>query len=99
MSRTTKRSVIEVTDIERLVHLIPKFGNEVGSTESVNKELESARKKYEWEQQQASNRRTKRADEEAERATMKLPIMDALSYYKEFWLNSWIDPHLYNTIF
>ena len=99
VSRTTKRSVIEVTDIERLVHLIPKFGNEVGSTESVNKELESARKKYEWEQQQASNRRTKRADEEAERAIMKLPIMDALSYYKEFWLNSWIDPHLYNTIF
>jgi hypothetical protein len=32
LRRTTKRSVIQVDDIERGVHLIPRFGRQVGDT-------------------------------------------------------------------
>ena len=39
VGRTTKYTVISVKDIERPVHLIPKFGSQVGTTTKVKREL------------------------------------------------------------
>ena len=43
LHRTTRVAVIEVKDIERGVHLIPKFGQQIGQTVKVKKAVEEKR--------------------------------------------------------
>jgi hypothetical protein len=42
LSRSPKREVIAATAIERSVHLIPKFGSNIGENVSVKRELDHA---------------------------------------------------------
>ena len=83
VSQTTKCSVINIQDIERCVHLILKFGSEIRVTVKVKRELDETILR-----QKGALRNG--AEHQGEAA------MDAM---KEFWLNSWIDSHLYKTIY
>jgi len=99
VARTTKYSVIPVTRIERPVHLIPKFGSDPGVTEKVKRELDRASEVKEW-MDTAGAGDIPIADGEPEvQMRFGFPATDSVSYYKEFWLNSWIDHHLYKNVY
>ena len=113
VGRTTKYTVISVKDIERPVHLIPKFGSQVGTTTKVKRELGHAWQIFENQRQNSTH--TKHQSEYASNSdalngsdfqsladdagSQSAPVLDAMSYYKEFWLNSWIDDHMYKLIY
>ena len=87
VSRTTRCAVIDITDIERPVHLIPKYESAVGETYRVKQQLDVVLNEL--------NKHDNLADGEAKyRMTEQV-----MRHYKEFWLNTWIDHHLYKTVF
>ena len=55
VGRTTKYTVISVKDIERPVHLIPKFGSQVGTTTKVKQELGHAWQIFENQRQNSTH--------------------------------------------
>ena len=83
LSRSPKREVIAATAIERSVHLIPKFGSNIGENVSVKRELDHAL--------MSRNEHAVLTGEESKSRLSDL-IMD---HYDEFWLNTWSDPHIY----
>jgi hypothetical protein len=87
LSRSTKREVIAATTIERSVHLIPKFGSDIGQNVLVRRELEHALIKI-------------NADAVLTGQEAKDRLSDLImAHYHEFWLNTWSDPHIYKFIF
>lgn len=66
LEATDKFVVIDVNQIERGVHLMPKYGSSFSAT--------------------AASREIGKNG-------------DAFKYFKTFWLNSFIDIHMYNTIY
>jgi len=87
VSRTTRCAVIDIADIERPVHLIPKYGSAVGETYRVKQQLDAVLN--------GLNKHDNLADGEPKyRMTEQV-----MRHYKEFWLNTWIDHHLYKTVF
>ena len=95
VGRTKRCTVIEVKDIQRGVHLIPKFGAQVGETAKLQRKLEL--KKAQWrlaiDTSDIDKREKARLDVINERA------WSSLAHYTDFWLNSWIDSHSYKTIY
>ena len=87
LSRSPKREVIAATAIERSVHLIPKFGSNIGENVFVKRELDHAL--------MSRNEHAVLTGEESKSRLSDL-IMD---HYDEFWLNTWSDPHIYKFIF
>jgi hypothetical protein len=92
LKRTSRFQVIPVTTIEREVHLIPRFGNEIGAALRINKKLE---------RKLSDNRAL------AEKCGKNIGVNEGLSlnksdlimdHYEQFWLNSWLDPHIYKNI-
>jgi hypothetical protein len=77
--RTSQKAVINISDIERGVHLIPKYGREIGSTTALMWKLQ-----YEMRNQETGS-------------IPKAPFANA--QFEEFWLNSWIDNHMYSKIY
>ena len=55
VGRTTKYTVINVKDIERPVHLIPKFGSQIGATTKVKWELGHAWQMFENQRQNSTH--------------------------------------------
>jgi hypothetical protein len=95
VSRTTKASVIAVEDIERGVHLVPKFGANVGEAIKLKCKFQEANVMWKIQMQTASIdiRERYRLEVLNERA------WSSLSHYSEFWLNSFVDLHAYKNIF
>jgi hypothetical protein len=87
--RSKKREVVEVVRIEHTVHLIPKFGNVIGETVNVRRRLERVL--------QASNAKSTDALAEGESENRLSDLI--LDHYSEFFLNTWIDPHIYKLIY
>ena len=79
-----KFGVVEVSSIERPVLLIPKFGTTVGETVRVKAELDKA------------NVRFRRSLENGE--AIEPLSLDSMTHYNEFYIDSWLDSHLYRTI-
>ena len=80
--------VIDATDIERGVHLIPKFGNQIGETAKKKREVDNERLIWTLSQVEAG-----------QSTVTVLTWLDVMPHYKEFWLNTWIDPHMYRNIY
>ena len=95
VGRTKKCTVIEVKDIERGVHLIPKFGAQVGETAKLQRKLEL--EKAQWRLQINTTVMDKR--EKARLDVINERNWSSLAHYTDFWLNSWIDSHSYKTIY
>jgi hypothetical protein len=92
LGRTNKFEVIDINEIERAVHLIPKFGSEVGSAAKVKLEIDQAK----------ARSKIREASREIIDECFKIVQarqLSALSFYDEFWLNTWIDRDLYKKIF
>jgi hypothetical protein len=95
VGRTKKCTVIEVKDIQRGVHLIPKFGAQVGETAQLQTKLEL--KKAKWRLEVNTSDMDKR--EKARLEVINERKWSSLAHYTDFWLNSWIDSHCYKTIY
>jgi hypothetical protein len=81
--------VIDAADIERGVHLIPKFGNQVGETAQKKRGVDNERLIWKLSQVEAGR----------SSSVTETTWLDVLPHYEEFWLNTWIDHHLYRNIF
>jgi hypothetical protein len=82
--RTSKKSVIEVTDIMRELHLIPRWESDItkGHTGKVKQELDRAIAASE------------------DRNAKDFNISDwVLNRYDKFFINSWLDLHLYKILY
>ena len=91
--RTTRNGVISIENIERGVHLIPKFGSEVGPTWEMKKRIEKERRMNEIYTTVEGHQ------ESEERITSVGAWLDVVPYYDDFLLNNWIDSHAYKTIY
>jgi hypothetical protein len=79
--------VIDIIKIKRPVHLIPKFGSEIGATVEVKRDLDCTLSKR------------KLVERDVSCSSEKNEVVDAMSHYREFWLNTWIDPDIYKRIY
>ena len=95
VGRTKKCTVIDVKTIQRGVHLIPKFGAQVGETAKVLRDLELKKAKWRLE----VNTREMDNREKARLEVINERNWSSLAHYTDFWLNSWIDSHCYKTIY
>ena len=77
--RTHQTAVIHIGDIERSVHLIPKYGRQIGATTKLIRKLQYT------------------LQDPVTEEILKAP--NAIAEFEEFWLNSWIDNHMYNQIY
>jgi len=91
LRRTKKFAVIDIKDIERGVHLILKFGHQVGATEGIKRsvDVEQMRIRTEAETAHAGIGGS---------AVTGTNWLDVMPHYEEFLLNIWIDNYLYKTI-
>lgn len=89
VKRTSKRSVIPVRDIERPVHLMPKFGSQLGAAAQAKKAMDEAKERDRAWRHQTNYQGTK---------TWNMTDF-ILEYYSEFWLNVWSDRHIYKSIY
>ncbi len=84
--KSKKKEIIEVKDVERPVHLIPKFGSNLGMSFRTLQELRKLQ----------CVRNSKVGPEiNGEFKNWSDLVME---HYSEFWLNTWTDPHIYKTI-
>jgi hypothetical protein len=102
VGRTTRYSVIPIHTIERPVHLIPKFGSELDSTTSIYRQIQKNLDEFKWFQ--TENSLSKKEDGEINRSDSSPQRicdkpLDALAFYTDFNLNSWVDRHGYENIF
>jgi len=95
VGRTKKCSVIDVKDIERGVHLIPKFGAQIGETVKLQRQLEMEKRKWQLRVHTTPVDKWERARLEV----VNERSWSSLTHYTDFWLNSWIDHHAYKTIY
>ena len=98
VSRTKTCGVIPVHAIERPVHLIPKFGNEMGATIPIYREIQRNLDTFKWFQADKSIAKNMQPSASAPQARFDKPL-DSLAYYSEFYLNSWSDRHVYESIY
>ena len=91
LRRSKKFAVIDIKDIERGVHLIPKFGHQVGATEGIKRSVDVEQMRIRTEAE------TAHAGIGGSAVTVTT-WLDVMPHYEEFWLNIWIDNHLYKTI-
>ena len=100
VARTTKFDVINVDLIERGVHLIPKFGNEIGRALQVKRDLDrqKARDRLEYECT-GTDAVESRSNLKLARSIVRQRNLSALSVYTEFWLNTWGDAHIYKIVY
>jgi len=77
----------------RGVHLIPKFG-EIGQATEIKNRIDRARS--EWMLTSGTTELGKR--EKAWLDVFHEREWSPLAHYEDFWLNSWVDGHLYKTI-
>jgi len=91
LRRTKKMAVIDIEDIERGVHLIPKFGHQVGATEGVKRTVDVEQMRVGMEADVGNARW-------GDSAVTVTSWLNVIPHYEEFWLNIWIDNHLYKTI-
>jgi hypothetical protein len=89
VSRKTTFAVIDITKVERPVHLIPKFGSEIGATVKVKRDLDRV----------LSSRKLVQVQGDGLRSFEDNKAADVMWRYQEFWLNTWIDPDMYKRIF
>jgi hypothetical protein len=100
--RTKRLRVIEVNDIERGVHLIPKFGRVIGETTKIRQIIEEKRTTITWEEANRAGAAAVDANHDigGSKAVVSTNTwLDALSYYDDFWLNVWVDNHIYKLIY
>jgi hypothetical protein len=92
IDRIIRFEIIDINTIEYTIHLISKFGSEIGSVIKVREEIETLKAK--WKLRQLIGEILDEAEQivEARRRS-------TLSFYNDFWLNSWIDRDLYKKIF
>jgi hypothetical protein len=95
VGRTKKCSVINVKNIERGVHLIPKFGAQIGEAVKLQRRLEMEKKKWQLRVHTTPVDKWERVRLEVVNKRSWSP----LTHYTDFWLNSWIDHHTYKTIY
>ena len=96
--RTTRVAVIDVKDIERGVHLIPKFGQQVGNTVKVKRKVEERRTTITF----IGSDRDDLADSSSE-LTPEVSVttnrwLDVLPHYNDFFVNVWTDNHIYKSV-
>ena len=107
MHRTSRLSVIEVKDIERGVHLIPKFGREIGGIIIMRRIIEEKRmimtfEEMDLDEMTEDNDPDDSPDGNVSDVKVVVSIntwLDVLPYYEDFWLNIWTDNHIYKIIY
>ena len=99
LKRSSKCSVIQVDDIERGVHLIPKFGHQVGDTVWKKRLVEQGQRELTFNSNsEAVNGDGDSGDSGA--ATLKVRHwLDVWPHYDEYWLNTWSDDAIYKLIY
>ena len=88
--KTKKKEVIEIKDIERSVHLIPKFGSELGTSFRTLQQLRQL--------QSVRNSKIEVKGNSLGHKEFRSWSDLVIEYYSEFWLNTWTDAHIYKTI-
>jgi len=99
LKRSTKFTVINVKDIERPVHLIPKFGSDVGNSVEVKRRLDQAQESLRLNDIFNTNSLGNSDGEDNQSEVSTQPVLDSMAYYSEFWLNNWIDANMYKRIY
>jgi len=99
LKRSTKFTVINVKDIERPVHLIPKFGSDVGNSVEVKRRLDQAQESLRLNDIFNTNGLGNSDGEDNQSEASTQPVLDSMAYYSEFWLNNWIDANMYKRIY
>jgi hypothetical protein len=89
VKRTTKRSVIPVTDIEQRVHLMPTFGSQLGEADNAKRAMDQAKEKD----------RTWRHSTNYKGMKTWNQTDFILEHYNEFWINVWAACDLYKKIY
>jgi hypothetical protein len=89
VKRTSKRPVIPVHNIERPVHLMPKFGSQLRAAAQAKKVMDEANERDRAWRHQTNYKSTK---------TLNMTDF-ILEHYSEFWLNVWSDRHIYKSIY
>ena len=85
-----QEEVIEIKDIERSVHLIPKFGSELGTSFRTLQQLRQL--------QSVRNSKIEVKGNSLGHKEFRSWSDLVIEYYSEFWLNTWTDAHIYKTI-
>jgi hypothetical protein len=105
VSRSKSCLIVPINQIYRPVHLIPKFGSQIGATAHVYREIQSNldRFKVVLADEQLHNSMKKTGDNSTA-SSSSLPRrfeapLDSLAYSKEFYLNCWIDKDMYENIY
>jgi hypothetical protein len=88
LKRAKTFAFIEVERIERVVHLIPKFTNRIGAAKAVYDQITRHNSEFD---------RDACVDSDAELGMRRK--VDVFDYYEDFWLNVWVDYHLYNSVY
>ena len=99
--------MIEVKDIERGVHLIPKFGREIGGTTIMRCVVEEKRMTMTFEETdlgEAAEENDHDDSPDGDASCVKVVVstntwLDVLSYYEDYWLNIWTDNHIHRIIY
>jgi hypothetical protein len=90
--KTSRFQVVPVTDIESDVHLIPKFGNRIRVAVTVNKTIKQRLSENHTLAERLGGDKVVNQGRSLNKSDL---IMD---HYKQFWLNSWLDSHIYKNI-
>lgn len=100
---STSHAVIPIESIERPVHLIPKFGTEMGRMKKIHQEiLQNHGELKVLKTRQGTREGWGEGSQEGERDQNRIRFrkpLDAFGYYSEFYLNSWSDKHMYENIY
>jgi len=94
VSHSKRFGIVEVKDIERPIHLIPKFGGDFGATVKAKREIDKAGDRLQLLEAEGSSGIQQQAG-------MNSPecAVDPLWYYNEFYVNCWLDSYTYKNIF
>jgi hypothetical protein len=104
VARSNRFGIVEVTDIERPILLIPKFGETVGATVAAKKELDKTKLRLRALQSRQSNSGGKSGCQDLDSGSglqvqIQRMVLDSMWYYNEFYIDSWQDSHSYKNIF
>ena len=91
--------MINVKDIERPVHLIPKFGSDVGNSVDVKRHLDQTQESMQRNDIFNIDDVGDSDDEDNQLEVSTQSALDSMTFYSQFWLNNWIDSNMYKRIY
>jgi hypothetical protein len=95
-------NVIDVKDIERGVHLIPKFGHQIGQTAKMKRVMEESRTTIALMTSDQDDELDANANARSTHGNMitvsRSTWLDVMPHYEDLFSNDWIDNHIYKSV-